>query len=94
MTDRIEIDGIAFSGSTIEMLQGKLLLIQGKNGMLGCGYFNIAVADKLGSAMATVSGVGCYDDMLKATVNGVSVRAAEAGVKPGMTGKEALLIMK
>ena len=94
MTDRIEIDGIAFSGSTIEMLQGKLLLIQGKKGMLGCGYFNIAVADKLGSAMATVSGVGSYDDMLKATVNGVSARAAEAGVKPGMTGKEALLIMK
>lgn len=92
--DRIEIDGLEFNGSTIEMLQGKLLLIQGRNGMLGCGYFNIAVADKLGSAMATVSGVKCYDDMLEAQVNAVSVRAAECGVRIGMTGREALLIMK
>lgn len=92
--DKIQIENFEFSGSTIEMLQGKLLLIQGKAGMLGCGYFNIAVADKLGSAMATVSGVSCYDDMLSARVNAVSARAAECGVKIGMTGKEALLIMK
>lgn len=92
--DRVEIDGMEFSGSTIELLQGKLLVIQGRNGMLGCGYFNLAVADKLGSAMATVSGVSCYDDMLNAVVNGVSKRAAECGVEIGMTGREALLIMK
>ena len=92
--DKIEIDGLEFSGTTVELLQGKLLIIQGKTGMLGCGYFNLAVADKLGSAMAIVSGVKCYDDMLAATVAGVSVKAAEAGVKVGMSGKEALLIMK
>ena len=92
--DKIEIDGLEFSGTTVELLQGKLLIIQGKTGMLGCGYFNLAVADKLGSAMAIVSGVKCYDDMLAATVAGVSAKAAEAGVKVGMSGKEALLIMK
>ena len=92
--DKIEIDGLEFSGTTVELLQGKLLIIQGKVGMLGCGYFNLAVADKLGSAMAIVSGVKCYDDMLAAVVAGVSAKAAEAGVKVGMSGKEALLIMK
>ena len=92
--DKIEIDGFEFSGTTVELLQGKLLIIQGKAGMLGCGYFNLAVADKLGSAMAIVSGVKCYDDMLAATVAGVSAKAAEAGVKVGMSGREALLIMK
>ena len=92
--DKIEIDGLEFSGTTVELLQGKLLIIQGKTGMLGCGYFNLAVADKLGSAMAIVSGVKCYDDMLAATVAGVSAKAAEAGVKVGMSGKEALFIMK
>lgn len=92
--DKIEIDGLEFSGTTVELLQGKLLIIQGKTGMLGCGYFNLAVADKLGSAMAIVSGVKCYDDMLAATVAGVSAKAAEAGVKVGMSGREALLIMK
>lgn len=92
--DKIELEGMEFSGSTIELLQGKLLLIQGKNGMLGCGYFNIEVADKLGSAMAIVTGVKCYDDMFTQPVVKVSKRAAECGVKPGMTGREALLIMK
>ena len=92
--DKIKIDGLEFSGTTVELLQGKLLIIQGKVGMLGCGYFNLAVADKLGSAMAIVSGVKCYDDMLAAKVAGVSAKAAEAGVKVGMSGKEALLIMK
>ncbi len=92
--DSIEINGMTFRGNIIEMLQGKLLLIQGQNGMLGCGYFNLAVADKLGSAMAIVTGVQCYDDMLNKEVVGVSARAAEMGVVPGMTGREALTIMK
>ena len=92
--DNIDIDGMIFRGNTIEMLQGKLLLIQGQNGMLGCGYFNLTVADKLGSAMAVVTGVQCYDDMLEKAVVGVSARAAEMGVTPGMTGREALTLMK
>ena len=92
--DSIEINGMTFRGDMIEMLQSKVLLIQGQNGMLGCGYFNLAVADKLGSAMAIVTGVRCYDDMLNKEVVGVSARAAEMGVVPGMTGREALTIMK
>ena len=92
--DNIEINNMMFRGNTIELLQGKLLLIQGQHGMLGCGYFNLAVADKLGSAMAIVSGVQCYDDMLDKAVVGVSARAAEMGVTPGMTGREALILMK
>ena len=92
--DKIKIDNIEFSGSTIEMLQGKLLLIQGQNGMLGCGYFNIETADKLNSAMAIVTGVKCYDDMLTRPVVKVSARAAEYGVTVGISGKDALMLMK
>ena len=92
--ENIELDGMIFRGSTIELLQGKLLIIQGKTGMLGCGYFNLAVADKLNSAMAVVTGVQSYDDMLNKCVSAVSARAAALGVVPGMTGREALLIMK
>ena len=92
--ENIELDGMVFKGSSIELLQGKLLIIQGRTGMLGCGYFNLAVADKLNSAMAIVTGVQCFDDMLEKTVVGVSARAAELGVTTGMTGREALLIMK
>ncbi len=92
--DKVVIDGIEFQGSTLPLLQGSLLIIQGRNGMLGCGYFNLATADKLNSAMAIVSGVKNYDDMLNATVSGVSAKAAEMGVRTGISGREALLIMK
>ena len=34
--ENIELDGMIFRGSSIELLQGKLLIIQGKTGMLGC----------------------------------------------------------
>ena len=92
--DSIELDGMIFRGDIIEMLQSKLLLIQGQNGMLGCGYFNIETADKLNSAMAIVTGVKCYDDMLTRPVVKVSARAAEYGVTVGISGKDALMLMK
>ena len=92
--DKFFIDDLTFRGDIIDMLQGKLLLIQGKNGMLGCGYFNVEVADKLGSALAIVTGVTSYDDMLKANVVKCSRRAAELGVTLGMSGREALLKMR
>ena len=44
--------------------------------------------------MAVVTGVQSYDDMLNKCVTAVSARAAALGVVPGMTGREALLIMK
>ena len=91
---QIIIDGKTFKADLIELVRGKLLLIQGEKGMLGCGYFNVETADKLDTPLAIVTGVGSFDDMLNAKVVKVS-RAAEAlGVKTGISGKEALLIMK
>jgi len=65
-------------------------LIQSGRGNLGCGYFSLAPAEKLGDRFATVTGVKCFADMLKAAVLGVSAAAAACGVVPGMTGAEAL----
>ena len=67
-----------------------VLMIRGKKGLLGCGYLSVATADKTGDAVAIVSGVKNYDDMLKAEVKAVSAPAAALGVAAGMTGKEAL----
>ena len=50
-----------------------------------------ATADKTGDALAIVSGVKNYDDMLKAEVKAVSAAAAALGVAAGMSGKEALV---
>lgn len=71
-----------------------MLLIQGGKGMLGCGYLNVDTAEKLGDALAVVTGVKSYEDMLKAKVKKVSSAAALMGVKEGMSGEEALIIMR
>ena len=42
------------------------------------------------SALVVVTGVACYDDMLRAEVKLVSEAARNLGVTPGMTGADAL----
>ena len=91
---QIIVDGKTFKADLIELVKGKLLLIQGEKGMLGCGYFNVETADKLATPLAVVTGVSTFDDMLNAKVVKVSRAAADAGVTIGISGKEALLIMK
>ena len=88
--EQLIIDGKTFRADTIPLKTSAILVIQGEIGMLGCGYLSIETADKLGHALATVSGVACYDDMLKAKVGKVSAAAAKLGITPGMSGKEAL----
>jgi len=93
--ETIKVDGKVFRGDCIELAAGgKILLIQGKGGMLGCGYVSVAAADKFGHALATVGGVSDYAGMLEARVGGVSKAAAEKGVAPGMSGREALETME
>lgn len=89
--EKIQVDGKEFRGDCIELeAGGKILLIQGSGGMLGCGYLSVAAADKFGHALATVSGVSDYAGMLEAKVAGVSRAAAAKGVAAGMSGREAL----
>ncbi|MGE4565306.1 MAG: YunC family protein [Victivallaceae bacterium] len=89
----IKIDGVEFRADAIAMPRASLLVIQGQNGMLGCGYLNLETAEKLHHALAIVTGVASYDDMLAAKVAKVSTAAAALGVTTGMTGREALLKM-
>lgn len=92
--DIITLDGINFRADTIPVYGANLLLIQGKKGMLGCGYLNLETAEKLNHALAIVTGVKSYDDMLSAEVKACSAAAAAFGVTPGMSGREALKIMQ
>ena len=85
--------GRVFRGDCIPLPGSAILVIQGEGGMLGCGYVSVETADKLGHALAVVTGVSNYDEMLAAKVVRVSKAAAAKGVKPGMLGSEALLLM-
>jgi uncharacterized protein YunC (DUF1805 family) len=90
----LTIGSYQFRADTIPLRSGSLLLIQGSKGMLGCGYLSVDTAEKLGDALAVVTGVKSYEDMLKAKVKKVSSAAALMGVKEGMSGEEALIIMR
>jgi uncharacterized protein YunC (DUF1805 family) len=86
---RYEMDWKGLKKHRID-LEKPLLVIQGKGGLLGCGYLNVETFDKTGEAAAIVTGVADFDDMLAAKVVAVSMRAQALGVNAGMTGEEAL----
>ncbi len=87
----VHIDGKPFIGTHIKTQGADLLMIQGPRGFLGCGYFDVATADKVGDAMAIVRGVRNFDQMMAAPVEGVSEAAQALGISEGMSGREALL---
>ncbi|MBT6842623.1 MAG: DUF1805 domain-containing protein [Candidatus Melainabacteria bacterium] len=89
--DTIEINGKSFEAAAIPTPNSNILLIKTEQGFLGCGYFDIATADKLNEAVAIVTGVTNYDEMLEAKVVRMSKAASECGVIEGMSGQEALL---
>ena len=67
-----------------------LLIIKATKGMLACAYLNVNTFDKTDEAVAIVTGVNDFDDMLAASVVSVSESAAQLGVAVGDTGAEAL----
>ena len=91
--DKVNLDGNELDAITFATQNTKILVIRAANGMLGCGYISAETAAKVGDALAIVSGVANYDDMLQATVKAVSPAAEALGVRSGMTGRDALLKM-
>jgi uncharacterized protein YunC (DUF1805 family) len=75
-------------------LQLPLLTIQGEKGWLACGYLNVNACDKTGEACAIVSGVNNHDEMLTKPIQAVSKAASELGVVLGMTGAQALALLR
>lgn len=90
----VAVEGVEFRGIRIATEHGAILLLQGSRANLGCGYFSLAPAEKLGDRFAIVTGVKDFADMLNAAVVDASPAAAACGVAPGMSGREALLRME
>ncbi len=91
--DTIKINEKTFNAYTVPTNNVSMMMINASSGMLACGYISMDAANKFGDAMAIVRGVSSYDDMLKASVCEVSQKASELGVKVGMTGADALIVM-
>jgi uncharacterized protein YunC (DUF1805 family) len=80
-------------GYQIDLPGAPLLVARGKKGFVMCGYLDVKAADKFGTAAAVVRGVKTVDELMEKTVSDVSEAAAKAGVKSGMTGRQALAIL-
>ncbi len=91
--EKISFNNTNFDAGTMEIAGVKIMLINAKNGSLGCAYLNLAAAEKFNHALAIVSGVASYEDMFNAEVKSVSNAAAAMGVTVGMNGFEALKMM-
>ena len=89
--EQINLEGNILEGYAIPTANTSILLIKAPHGFLGCGYFSLATAEKVGDVAVIVSGVKNFDDMLTAKVKAVSAAAAALGVTADMTGREALL---
>ena len=92
--DTVQLDGNTLDAITFATQNTKILVIRAARGLLGCGYISTETAAKVGDALAIVSGVSNYDDMLLAVVKAVSPAAEALGIRPGMTGRDALLKMQ
>ena len=89
-------DDTTFDWSGLERsqisLEAPLLIVKGSLGFIGCGYINVDSC--IDEACAIVSGVNTHNDMLKASVKAVSMDATELGIKVGMTGAEAMELLR
>lgn len=92
-----EIDKLVIDSKTFQAMKSTLpdlpplLLIKGEKGFIMCGYLNMEVAEKLGAAAATVSGVNSFADVLNAEIKASTSKAKKLGVEPGKIVKEVLV---
>ena len=94
MSTPLTVDSHTYRADRIDLPGDvSILVIQARRGFLACGYVSMAAAEKFGHAAATVSGVATYDDMLAAPVRAVSPAAESLGLRPGLSGREALALL-
>lgn len=77
---------------------GQYCAIHTPVGLIGCGIYDIATADRFEMALAIARGTPQHplrtpEDLLDATLVAVSCRAGQLGISVGMSGRQALNLM-
>lgn len=88
------LDGTTFESVHVPTEKTNILLVRAAGGFVGCGYFDVGVANRVGDAVAIVTGVKTIDELLAAPIVRLSDKARELGVAEGMSGREALMRLK
>ena len=82
-------------GCSYRWAGGQYCSLNTTRGVVGCGIFDVAIANRFGMAFAIARGTPEHplrepEDLLDAIVREVSEAAEKLGITPGMTGREAL----
>jgi uncharacterized protein YunC (DUF1805 family) len=87
------LDGKSYHGVQYHLGNAPLLILRAKSGYVACSYVDKNACDRLGDIAAFVSGVRCFDDMVKAKIKHATQWAEDLGIREGMSVKKALELM-
>ena len=84
-----------WNGFTRESIQlgHTLLIVKGSKGSAGCAYLNIDTFERFGEACAIIP-AGDFDKMFDAKLSAVTSRAKALGIEVGMSGRDALELLR
>lgn len=82
--------GVAADAYCIELGLANLIFAKTSAGFVGCGFFDLAVFEKLGIPAAKVTGINTIEGLLKGSVTAATPAASLRGAKPGVTGEDAI----
>ena len=88
-----DADGISFEGFCIPLPPSNLIFINVAGGFIGCGFFDMGTFEKLGIPAVKITGVSNLEELLHERIVYVTKAAEKLGIKIGMTGEDALLLM-
>ena len=67
-----------------------MIFAKSSAGLVGCGFFDLAVFEKLGIPVAKVTGVSTIEDLFKSPVSASTPVTVLRWAKTGVTGEEAI----
>lgn len=91
------IDGRPVIAIDVRLPKTNLLVVTTKIGYIMCGALDIQLLNRRLSDRKIIAGravgVKTIEELVTAPLESVTITAEEIGIKPGMTGKEALRVM-
>lgn len=71
-----------------------LIVVKAKFGYISSSYLDITIADRVGDIAAIVRNAKTMDELLKGKIDNVTTWAEDLGLRPGMSVKRAIKILK
>jgi uncharacterized protein YunC (DUF1805 family) len=94
----VRTEGAPAQGLSVQWDDGQFVVIVLPKGVVGCAAIDVSVMEDFDMAVATAHGTPesplvVPDDLIAATISGVTKKARAMGIREGMTGGQAVEIM-